>query len=52
MGKSGAQNQGAAREKMDLRKMQIFQCAPPAEADGHKSRSGGRENYFDNQCYL
>ena len=51
-GKSGAKNQGAAKEKMEIRKMQIFRGAPPQVTGGLTSRSGGRENYFDNQCYL
>jgi hypothetical protein len=51
-GKSGAKNQGAAKEKMDIRKMQIFRSATPQVTGGLKSRSGERDNYFDNQCYL
>jgi hypothetical protein len=48
-GKSGAKNQGAAKEKMEIRKIKIFRGAPPQLTGGLKSRSGGRKNYFDNQ---
>lgn len=51
-GKSGATNQGAAKDKMEIRKMQIFRRGPPQVTGGLKSRSGERDNYFDNQCYL
>ena len=51
-GKSGAQKSGGSQEKMEIRKMQIFRGAPPQVTGGLTSRSGERENYFDNQCYL
>jgi len=34
---------------MEIRKMQIFRSGPPQVTGGLKSRSRGRENYFDNQ---
>ena len=42
-GKSGAENQGAAKDKMEIRKMQIFRGAPPQVPAASQSRSGGRE---------
>jgi len=51
-GKSGAKNQGAAQEEMNIQEMQIFRSGTPQVTGGLKSRSGERDNYFDNQCYL
>ena len=51
-GKSGAKNQGAAKEKMDLRKIKVFRAAISLVTGGLKSRRGERDNYFDNHCYL
>jgi hypothetical protein len=51
-GKSGAENQGAAKDKMEIRKMKLFRRGPPQVTGGLKSRRGEKDNYFDNQCYL
>jgi hypothetical protein len=42
-GKSGAKNQGAAKDKVDIRKIQIFPNAPPQVTGDPKSRGGGKE---------
>jgi len=47
-GKSGAKNQGVAKKKMAIRKMQIFRNGPTQVTGGLTSRSGERNNYFDN----
>ena len=47
-GKSGAQNHGAAQEKMKIRKMKIFLNKPTPVTGGLKSRGGEIDNYFDN----
>ncbi len=51
-GKSGAENQGAAKDKMEIRKMKLFRSRPPQVTGCLKSRRGEKENFFDNQCYL
>ena len=51
-GKSGAKNQGAAKGKREIRKMQIFRSEPTQGTGGLKSRRRERENFFDNHCYL
>ena len=51
-GKSGAKNQGAAKEQDGNPENADFPRCATADAGGLTSRSGGRGNYFDNQCYL
>jgi len=47
-GKSGGKNQGAAQEKMEILEMKIFLSEPTPVTGGLKSRSRGKDNYFDN----
>jgi hypothetical protein len=43
-GKSGAINQGAAKNEMKIRKMKIFRCGPAPVTGGLKSRSSAQRN--------
>ena len=44
-GKSGAKNQGAAKEKMDIRKMQIF-CGAPRQMPAASRAAAARGTIF------